>query len=695
MKHRWVFLLASGVALLGQDLPQVRELERLGEGGREVLVLGLDAQGFDKLRGHQRKFAYYLYRAAIAGNDIAYLQTHRYALDIKELFEVLYAHREGLDADTKAGIEDYLKQVWVNHGQYRHWTHSKFVPAKLDFAQLQKAVKAAKKGGAQFHFSKGEPVERVLVRLKPHIFDLKVEPVLVNQAPGQDPIKTSASGLYDPGLTLKEIQALPQEAQTRLNVRFARKGKRAVAEPFKIGGVYGEQLDCVAFWLRKASQYVDNEMVEREIEKGGVKVKKMRYEPVAIQKKAVDELVAYYETGDLARFQEHCVAWVQTKGAVDFLNGFHEVYKDPRAVVGSFEANVSLRQDSEPLDRLSQNAFYFEGKMPWKDAWKRAKVEPPVAISVQAIVETGDAGPISPAAYNLPNANDFRKLHGSKNVVLQNVMLAESPEIRQKTLEAFYLPEDQELIRKHGDQARLWQVYLHEVIGHGSGQPDASLGSEDPSVKLGGVYNALEECRAEAVALYQAADPKLAEIGAATVADQPGMTQAMYLQLLTRQLRANGEATDGVLRSAHRQGGQAILNYLIQPGKDFGTSVIQRDGHFYVQVSDAQKARIGVGEILEKLQTFKSMGDRAGAEAFFEQFGSQVNPDWQKDAQARIAAIGRPRETAFVFPALVPVVEEKDGREVLKEVRLESKETLAEQMLRYRAWARSRELAPK
>ncbi|MBP1628059.1 MAG: Peptidase family [Holophagaceae bacterium] len=695
MKYRWVFLLASGALLFGQGLPQARELERLGEGGREVLVLGLEAQGFDKLRPHQRKFAYYLYRAAIAGNDITYLQNHRFALDIKELCEVLYTHREGMDPEILAGLEDYLKQVWVHHGQYRHWDHVKFVPAKLSFTQLQQAVKTAKKNGAQFHFSKDEPVERALVRLKPHIFDLKVEPVLVNLAPGQDPVKTSASGLYDPGLTLKEIQALPQEAQTRLNVRFGRKGKRVVAEPFMIGGVYGEQLDLVAFWLRKAAQYVDNEMVEKEIGKDGVKVKKMRYEPVALQKKALDELVAYYESGDLARFQEHCVAWVQTKGAVDYLNGFHEVYKDPRAVVGSFEANVSLRQDSEALDRLSQNALYFEGKMPWKDAWKRAKVDPPVAISVQALVETGDAGPISPAAYNLPNGNEFRKQHGSKNVVLQNVMLADSPEIRQKTLEAFYLPEDQELIKKQGDQARLWQVYLHEVIGHGSGQPDASLEGADPSVKLGGVYSALEECRAEAVALYQVADPKLVEIGAVKLEDQPTLAQAMYLQLLTRQLRANGEATGDVLRSAHRRGGQAILNYLTQPGKDFGVAVVEKEGRFYVQVADAQKARIGVAEVLDKLQTCKSMGDRAGAEAFFESYGNKVNPAWQKDVQTRLAAIGRPRETAFVFPTLVPVMEEKNGREVLKEVRLEAKETLAEQMLRFRSWGRSRELAPK
>jgi len=708
MKYRWMFLLAAGFTLLGQGAaPQsqtgmsqtamspARELERLGEGGREVLVLGVDVQGFDKLRPHQRKFAYYLYRAAIAGNDIAYLQNHRFALDIKELLEVLYLNRQGMDEATVGGIEDYLKQVWVNHGQYRHWDHAKFVPAKLTFGQLQKAVKVAKKQGAEFRFAKGEPVERVLVRLKPHIFDPNLEPFSVNQVPGQDPIKTSASGLYDPGLTLKDIQALPPETQAQLNVRFARKGKRAVAETFKVGGVYGEQLDYAAFWLKKATPYVDNELVEKEIEKDGLKVKKPRYEPIAAQKKGLEDLVAYYETGDLPRFQDHCVAWVKTRAGVDYLSGFQEVYQDPRGVVGSFEANVSVRQESAALDRLSQNALYFEGKMPWKDAWKRAKVEPPVAITVDVLVGTGDAGPVSPAAYNLPNSSDFRKQYGSKNVVLQNIMLAESPDLRQKTQEAFYLPEEQASITRYGAQAWLWQVYLHEVIGHGSGQPDASLGTVDPSTPLGGIYGPLEECRAEAVALYQASDPKLVEIGAFSAEDQPNLARVMFLQLLTRQLRANGEATGSVLRGAHANARQAILNYLTQPGKDFGVSLLEKDGHTFVQVSDIKKATLGVGEILEKLQAFKSMGDKAGAEAFFGQFGNQVNPVWQKEVQERLAALGRPRSTAFVFPQLIPVLEEKNGRESLKDVRLEAKESLTEQMLRYRTLARSRELAPK
>ena len=107
---------------------RVGELERLGEGGRDLMILGVDAPGFDKLKVTQRKYAYFLYRAAIAGNDIAYFQNHRSAYEIKELLEQIYLHREGIDSATVEGLEEYLKMVWANHGQYGHNSHLKFVP---------------------------------------------------------------------------------------------------------------------------------------------------------------------------------------------------------------------------------------------------------------------------------------------------------------------------------------------------------------------------------------------------------------------------------------------------------------------------------------------------------------------------------------------------------------------------------------
>ncbi len=696
--------LASGVMLLAQapalNSPaprpnRVGELERLGEGGRELMIVGVEAPGFDKLKASQRKYAYFLYRAAIAGNDIAYFQNHRSAFEIKDLLEQIYLHPEGLDATTLAGLEEYLKLVWANHGQYGHDTHLKFVPRLLTFKQLEKAAKQALKNGAEFNL-KRETLARHLARLRPQIFDAKVEPIQVNQVAGVDVVATSSNGLYAPGLTSKEIQALSPELQGKLNVRFAlkkdKKGRKiAEAEEFKIGGAYGDQLELVNYWLEKALGYVDNEQIE--VVRDGVK--KIRFEPIANQRKALVDLITYFQTGDEKSFKDHCVAWLKTNSVVDYLNGFYEVYKDPRAVIGSYEANVSFRSDSAKIEKLSQNALYFEAKMPWPDQWKRAKVEPPVASVVNVILETGDSGPMSPAAYNLPNYSDIRKEFGSKNVVLLNIENAQSAKVKEQIIQSFYLPEDQELITRFGDLARQWTVYMHEVIGHGSGQPDAKLNGQDPAKLIGGVYSALEECRADCVALYQFFDPKVVEIGAVGEADQMAAAKAMYLGYLGGQLRMNGLVQGDTIREAHYRGRQLVLNYLTQPGLDFGVAVVQKDGHSFVQVNDVQKARIGVGEVLTKLQTFKSNGDKEGVEKFFADFGTKVNKDWQADAKGRMDALNLPRARAFVFPQLVPVVEQKNDRDVLKDVTLETKETFAEQMLRFSRWAKSREIAPK
>ena len=696
--------LASGVMLLAQapalNSPaprpdRVGELERLGEGGRELMIVGVEAPGFDKLKASQRKYAYFLYRAAIAGNDIAYFQNHRSAFEIKDLLEQIYLHPEGLDATTLAGLEEYLKLVWANHGQYGHDTHLKFVPRLLTFKQLEKAAKQALKNGAEFNL-KRETLARHLARLRPQIFDAKVEPIQVNQVAGVDVVATSSNGLYAPGLTSKEIQALSPELQGKLNVRFAlkkdKKGRKiAEAEEFKIGGAYGDQLELVNYWLEKALGYVDNEQIE--VVRDGVK--KIRFEPIANQRKALVDLITYFQTGDEKSFKDHSVAWLKTNSVVDYLNGFYEVYKDPRAVIGSYEANVSFRSDSAKIEKLSQNALYFEAKMPWPDQWKRAKVEPPVASVVNVILETGDSGPMSPAAYNLPNYSDIRKEFGSKNVVLLNIENAQSAKVKEQIIQSFYLPEDQELITKFGDLARQWTVYMHEVIGHGSGQPDAKLNGQDPAKLIGGVYSALEECRADCVALYQFFDPKVVEIGAVSEADQMAAAKAMYLGYLGGQLRMNGLVQGDTIREAHYRGRQLVLNYLTQPGMDFGVAIVQKDGHSFVQVNDVQKARIGVGEVLTKLQTFKSNGDKEGVEKFFADFGTKVNKDWQADAKGRMDALNLPRARAFVFPQLVPVVEQKNDRDVLKDVTLETKETFAEQMLRFSRWAKSREIAPK
>ena len=109
----------------------------------EVLVLGVEAPGFEDLDTDQKRFAYYLGRAAIPGNAIAFKQSHRNAYEIKSLLEAIYLHSGGMAEELKNAVHDYLKFVWIHHGQYHHYTHTKITPRLLDRDGLTAAAEIA------------------------------------------------------------------------------------------------------------------------------------------------------------------------------------------------------------------------------------------------------------------------------------------------------------------------------------------------------------------------------------------------------------------------------------------------------------------------------------------------------------------------------------------------------------------------
>ncbi len=651
-----------------KDQRMIGELERLGPGGRDYLVLGVDAPGFEALTPRQKGLAYYLYRAAIAGNDILYEQNHRYALEIKNLLEAIYAHHDGLDENIAAAAHDYLKYVWISHGNYEHSSHEKFVPNTLTPEMLQKAAEHAQAKGAALT-NGSESLEQKLRRLQPAIFDKNWEPVAVNQQAGVDVIAESAINLFDRGLTAAMIEQVPENQRNRLNIRFALRDGNVVPEFYKIGGVHGAYLENCVYWLEKAAPLAESEE----------------------QRKGLEALIAFYKTGDENLFREYCVHWLKSSTTIDYLNGFIEQYMDPRGLIGQFEGNVSYVADSKLIDRLADNALYFEQRMPWLDRWKRAQISKPVANVVNVLVETGDSGPISPAAYNLPNYGDIRRDVGSKNIILNNISSAQSKKIYDATIEEFYLPEYRETMLKHGQLGRTWLVYMHEVIGHGSGQQDPDIHT-DTQTMIGRTYNALEECRADAVALYHIFDDKLVEISAFTKEEQPEVILATYIRHLQGWLNSYRRLEAEVVREAHDRGHQLSLAFLVEGGmngdQDYGVKVVQQENNYYVKITDINRAREGVAAYLNLLQTHKSTGDGDASTKFFDRFGSRVNVDWQRNIKQRAEKIAIPNHNAFVFPRLKPVV---DGEKIV-DVQILFDEDLTAQQLRFSRIGKSREL---
>ncbi|MCK5620322.1 MAG: hypothetical protein KAJ17_13025, partial [Candidatus Krumholzibacteria bacterium] len=267
----------------------VGELERLGPGGIEVMVLGVEAPGFESLAADQKRFAYYVYRAAVAGNAIAFKQSHRHAYEIKQLLEAVYHHSDGMEPALVEAVHDYLKFVWIHHGQYDHYTHTKFTPTALTEEGLRKAAEYAVANGAKIPADETETLDEVLKRLGPSIFDATFEPIQTNQSEGEDIVAGSAVNYWDPDVTEQDIADLEPGMQNRLNVRYAKRSGNIVPELYKIGGLYSRELEAISHFLRLAIPYAES--VE--------------------QQKSIESLLEFYESGDEEDFRRHSMHWLK------------------------------------------------------------------------------------------------------------------------------------------------------------------------------------------------------------------------------------------------------------------------------------------------------------------------------------------------------------------------------------------------
>ena len=650
----------------------VGELERLGPDGADFLVIGLDADGFVSLPTRQKILLYYLSRAAIAGDELLYLQNHRTALSIKRLLETLWGGREVSPQRTRAAVHDYLKYLWINHGNYDHRSGVKYAPRFLTPKMLRAAMERLARGGETFDFLPGEDIAARFAGLQAAIFDRFQEPNLTVTEAGKDVIAESAVNLYAPGVTGAMIDALPEALRNRLNVRFELDpiGGGAVPRVMDVAWTHGARLERIVHFLRKALPFSDD----------------------GPQRKSLEHLVEFYITGEEELFRMHSLEWLRTRASTDYLNGFIEQLKDPRGVIGQFEGMAGFISDSEMVGRLAGNAAYFEERMPWPDEFKRVDVETPVSNIIDIVMGTGDMGPVPWAGYNLPNYADIRETHGAKNVIFRNIMAAGSERDRDAVIETFYLPEVRESVRSWGRLAGDWIVYMHEVIGHGSGRPSKDL-EDDPRNLMGRVFSPLEEMRADLVALYFMADPKLVEIGAFEAKHHLEILTTAYVSyfqgFLASYRRFHGER----IMEAHWKGRQAIFMWLVRGGDDgtgdYGLRVVEEGGSVYVKVDDVWKVRRGLEVLLGKVQVLKATADVKGAEALVDGFGTTYDPAWKADVERRASRIGLATQKAFVFPHLFPVTDE--GGNVV-DVELRYDEDLTAQQMRFSRLQRGLEL---
>jgi dipeptidyl-peptidase-3 len=623
----------------------------------DAAVVQLYADGFERLTPTEKTLVWHLYRAAIAGRDIYYDQRHRHNVGMRRLLEQVLTHAGGIAEATLAEITRYTKLFWLNTGPYNNLTARKFL-LNLDRARLAEAAAIAAANGARFGLSAGETVADLIERYAAMFFDPDYEPMVTSKTPGggQDFLAASANNLYD-GVTMADLEGFAESNQ--LNSRLARRDGKLVEEVYRVGGLYDAPIRRIVGHLRDA----------------------LPHAPAALAA-ALTALIRYYETGDDADRQAFDIAWVQNRdAAVDTMNGFIEVYMDARGMKGAWEGIVyyANHAKTDQIRTLAAHAQWFEDHMPIAARYRKPTVQGVSAMAIEVVVEIGDSGPITPIGVNLPNDQRIREEHGSKSVTLSNVLEAYEQSTPDTYRQEFaWDAAEVERTKRWGAFAGELTTEIHEVLGHGSGRM-ADHVTVTPQDLLKEQYSALEESRADLVALYFVADPYLAAIGVLRAEEQAEIVQTEYEAYARNalvQLRRVRVGTQ--LEEDHMRNRQAIVQWLLANTR--AIDVRRRDGKTYFVMVDAGAFRAGVAVLLAEVQRIKSEGDYAAAKALFETYGVHFDPDLRDEVVARVDHLKLPSYTGFVMPKLEPVF---GGDGSIADVKISYPCDLTAQMLEY------------
>jgi len=628
----------------------------------DAAVVQLYADGFASLPLRDKTLIWHLYQAALAGRDIFIDQKHRSALDMRGILEPIVAHPRGVDATTLAEIQRYTKLFWINNGPHNNLTARKFV-LKLSPQALAAAVKAAGAAGATFTTPPGESLDAMLARLGPMFFDPNVDPIVTNKSPGpgKDILTGSANNLYL-DVSMADLKGFTE--RHGLNSRLVKRDGRLVEEVYSINGRYGPQIAAIVSHLENAVPFATDTMAA-----------------------ALRALIQWYRTGDEADRVKYDIAWVQDRNSpVDTINGFIEVYLDPRGIKGAWEALVFYvnQTKTERIRTLAANAQWFEDRMPWNPEYRKPEVTGIIANAIDVVVETGDSGPVTPVGINLPNDQRIRERYGSKSVSLSNVREAyDHSEPTGMRTEFSWTSAESARAETYGALGGELHTDLHEVLGHASGRQKPGLAGT-PQELIKEHFSALEEGRADLIALYFLADPQMVELGVVPAADHDAIVRAEY-EAYTRnalvQLRRVREGTQ--IEEDHMRNRQMIVRWLMANTKAIEERT--RDGKRYLVMADPAAFREGVRHLLGEVQRIKSEGDAAAAARLFETYGIHFDPQVRDEVVRRVETLNLPSYTGFVMPKLTPVTG-SDG--TITDVTISYPMDLTTQMIEYSGVAR-------
>ena len=666
INHYSLFILLA-VALCACQKKETTSFQYNVDKFYDLEILRYDVPEFDSLSLQQKQLVYCLSEAALWGRDILFDQNGRYNLRIRRTCEALYQHltptlSQGEGASPLGGeereafdvFEKYLKRVWFSNGIHHHYSEDKFLP---EFTQ-DWFVAACEKAGVEYD-------EAIL----PVMFDPNVMPKRMTAQDGVDLVLGSAGNYYGEGVTQAEAEAWyaahkdnsAEPLWIGLNSQLVKNENGEIEERvYKVGGLYGEALEHVVYWLKEAQKYVENDQ----------------------QRAVLEKLIAYNETGDLQLFNEYCIAWVKDlESRVDFVNGFTETYTDPLGITGTWESMVNFKDltATKRAQSISENAQWFEDHSTTDPKYKKEEVKGVSAKVITAAILAGDCYPATPIGINLPNANWIRKEYGSKSVTIDNLMHAYNEAAKGNGFNEEFMIDDEirAIYEKYGALCGDLHTDLHECVGHGSGKLMPGVSKD----ALKEHASTIEEARADLFGLYYLADPKLVELG--LLPNEEAFKAGYYQQMMNGAMTQLVRIEPGKdVEEAHMRNRQLIANWVLAhvTPENPEVEIIEKDGKHYLRVNDYQGLRRLYGELLAEIQRITSEGDYAAAKEMVESYAVKVNQDLHKEILARYQKLNLAPYKGFVNPVYTAV---RDAEGNITDVTIDFTEGYVEQHLRY------------
>ncbi|MFL3000779.1 MAG: dipeptidyl-peptidase 3 family protein [Cytophagales bacterium] len=584
-----------------------------------------------------------------------YDQNYRHNLSVRRALENIYTKYEGdKENENWKNFEKYLKRIWFANGIHHHYSNDKF-DSNFSSEYLHELL-------ASTETNLNEEAFNIIFNDQ----DAKK----VNRDASKGLVIGSAVNFYGEDITEADVDGFYSKLKSPdpdkplsfgLNSKLIKEDEILKEEIYKVGGMYSNSLERIIFWLEKARGVAENKN----------------------QARAFDLLIKYYKTGDLKTWDDYNIAWVETvEGDVDYINGFIEVYNDPKGYRGSYESVVQIKdfEMSRKMSAISNEAQWFEDNSTIMDAHKKKNVVGISYNTVNVAGESGDASPSTPIGINLPNANWIRAEHGSKSISLGNILYAYGNAGSSGRLEEFaYSNEEVELEKKYGKDADNLHTSLHEVIGHASGQIVKGVGT--PKETLKSYASSLEEARADLVGLYFIPDRKMEELGIAQSAKDMGRTSYDgYIRngLMTQLIRI--KLGDDVEQS-HMRNRQMVSKWAYEKGVD--DNVIEklvRDNKTYFVINDYDKLRELFGELLREIQRIKSEGDYEAGKNLIENYGVKVDQELHREILKRNEKFTSAPYSGFINPELIPIY--NDSNEIT-DIRIIQPKDFATQMIDY------------